>query len=172
MKLFVSIDLPEQAQKKLDLWLPELSGLKKVKPKQLHLTLLFLGKCNSDQKSEIIHKLKKIPFEPFKMEIRGVSTFPAKKNPRVIWAGVEKNSELIILQQQISETLQKYTLEIKKQSFIPHITLGRVNNTLPDNFFNQIIQPEPVKLDIDFFTLKKSYQKAGATVHKVLWKFE
>lgn len=60
MRLFISIDLPEEVQNELSSWIPDLPGIRKVKPEQLHLTLQFLGKCKMEQKDVIINKLTTI----------------------------------------------------------------------------------------------------------------
>lgn len=173
MRLFVSIDLPDHLQQELDSWLPaDIPGIKKTDPNNLHLTLQFIGKCNPDHKDVIINKLKMISFSAFSMLIDGVGVFPDERNPRIIWAGVRDNEELMILQKRVNEELQEFLYEHKKRAFKPHITLGRFDKDADTGFLNEYEQRSPIQLDVNYFTLKRSILKQDGVQHKILWKFD
>lgn len=113
-----------------------------------------------------------INLQPFRMVIKGIGAFPNRKNPAVIWAGVEKNTELMELQRRVSNLTKEYANEFKKRSFKPHITLGRVKNEEKVDFFDEPGQKEEIVVNVHYFTLKKSELKAEGSRHKLLWKFE
>lgn len=172
MRLFVSIDLPETVQKKLHGWLPDHSGLRYTPQKQLHLTLLFLGECTTEEKNVIIGKLSDITFNPFELMISDLGSFPDRKNPRVIWAGVKKNPDLPKLQKQISSTLKGFAEENENREFHPHITLARTNKRFIYKQTDQLYEPgEPISFNVDSFSLKKSVLSPEGSMHSVVNKF-
>lgn len=172
MRLFVSIDLPEEIQKYLQGWLPALPGLRYTKKEQLHLTLLFIGESDEDQVCLITEKLRTVQFEPFQMVIKGVGAFPGRKNPRVIWAGVEENDELMDLQKQISKKLSGFIDEGGNHSFKPHITLARATRQFrfkkSDGLFEK---SESLSLTVASVSLKKSILSQEGSTHTVLETF-
>jgi RNA 2',3'-cyclic 3'-phosphodiesterase len=172
MRLFVSIDLPQAEQNKLAQWLPGLPELKKTAAEQLHLTLFFLGECSGQEKDEIIARLSGIPFEPFTMAIDGIGAFPDRKNPRVIWAGVDKTIKLMKLQERIQSAVSEYNPEAAGRSFIPHITLARIKGRFDSGRHPGLFQTEEfITVPVHHFSLKKSILRPEGSVHKVVRKF-
>ena len=172
MRLFVSIDLPKEVQENLQYWLPSLPELRNTKKEQLHLTLLFIGESDEDQVCLITEKLHTVQFEPFQMVIKGVGAFPGRKNPRVIWAGVEENDELMDLQKQISIKLSGFIDEAGNHSFKPHITLARVNRHFRFNKSDALFEKsESVSLTVASVSLKKSILSQEGSTHTVLETF-
>ena len=65
---------------------------------------------------------------PFNLRIRGVGAFPNLNSPRVIWCGVEGETEkLSSLQAKVEDACASLGFEREARSFHPHLTLGRVN---------------------------------------------
>lgn len=171
MRLFTCIELTESIQKELDSWIPDRSLLRKPKPEQLHLTLLFLGECTPYQKDDIIRELENITVEPFELKIEDMGAFPDQKNPRVIWAGVEMGPKLTDLQQNVLDSLSGYIPDNQKKRFKPHITLARVKGDMNSRTKAKIFQPHgPLKLKVDHLTLKKSTLKSSGSEHHVVWR--
>lgn len=174
MRLFVSIDLPEEVLKEIQSWLPEQEGWKKASIHQMHLTLVFLGNCSEREKEEIHKKLSEIKFTPFEMVIEGVGAFPNESSPRIIWAGVNQSEELMDLQGRISDLLADHIKSKHTHSYIPHITLARkksrkrINHTV-----KQTLQKETGKLvlNVESFQLKQSILKSSGSEHRVLYRY-
>ena len=172
MRLFISIDLPGWVREKLHGWLPDQHGLRYTKEEQLHLTLLFLGKSDEDQKNVIAKRLGSIQFEPFKLAIQGIGAFPNRKNPRVIWAGVKKNDELKYLQNQISEKLSGFVDDGGNDAFKPHITLARVTKRFRLKRSDKLFEKEEsISLKVASVSLKKSILSQEGSTHTVLETF-
>src|SRR5690348_7723728 len=76
----------------------------------LHLTIKFLGEKTDIEVKDIIFDLKKINFASFKMIFNNVGVFPHIKSPRIIWLGLddESNRKLNDLYIQINAVLKKY----------------------------------------------------------------
>jgi len=172
MRLFVSIDLPGGVQEKLYSWLPDLPDLRYQKKEQLHLTLLFIGESDEDQVCLITERLRSVQFEPFDMVIEGVGAFSGRKNPRVIWAGVKKNDELMRLQKQISEKLFGFVDGGANHLFKPHITLARATRHFRFKKSDKLFEKsESVSLIVASVSLKRSILSQKGSTHTVLETF-
>ena len=168
MRLFISIELPGRVREKLHGWLPDKHGLRYTKQEQLHLTLLFLGECDEDQKNVIAKRLSAIQFEPFELVIRGIGAFPNRENPRVIWAGVKKNDELKHLQNQISEKLSGFVDDGGNDAFKPHITLARAAKRFRLKRSDKLFEKEEsISLRVASVSLKKSILSQEGSTHTV-----
>jgi 2'-5' RNA ligase len=171
MRLFVSVDLPAEIRRTLFGWLPSLPHLRYEKEEKLHLTLLFLGECDDDQIDSIKQRLRTIDFEPFWITVRGIGAFPYRKNPRVLWAGVEKSDELNDLQRQVRGLLSAFVNQKGNPPFKPHITLARTKKGFSEQATENLFKmTEPLSVKIQSVTLKKSELTDEGSIHFVLEK--
>ena len=106
-----------------------ISGVKWVKPDNIHLTLKFIGSIEED----VIEQIKGIITEiaskaqPFKIRLSSAGAFPTPERPRVIWIGIEEGGkESSELACSIEEELGKLGIEKESRAFHPHLTLARV----------------------------------------------
>jgi RNA 2',3'-cyclic 3'-phosphodiesterase len=65
---------------------------------------------------------------PFYINIYGTGLFPNRKNPRVIWAGVQDPEILRNLKRDIEKAMSAFGHEEDNKEFTPHLTLGRVRS--------------------------------------------
>jgi 2'-5' RNA ligase len=105
-----------------------------VAPQNLHVTLKFLGETPINEAPEICEAVRRAAEEmpPFDLAFRGLGAFPSPEKPRTIWLGVsEGEAEMVELAERIDSSLAKlgYARELRK--FSPHLTIGRVRETLP-----------------------------------------
>ena len=133
-----------------------------VKPENLHITLKFLG----DVKEEKIEKIKKVLQDianscaTFKVKIKGTGTFPERRTPRVIWAGIEDSPELSSLQERIEKALSRLGFKQEERGFKGHITLARIKEPegtqrLTD-YLSRFREKEFGQMDVKEFVLMKS----------------
>lgn len=121
MRLFIAIDLDQEDYfKQIQGQIPE---TKVTYPKVFHLTLKFLGE--TDKKDEIIKALEKIKFKPFILKTTEIGVFPSENYIRIVWLGLEDNSDLNKLQEDIERALEQFDFK-KDHKFHPHITLARI----------------------------------------------
>lgn len=133
MRIFIAIDLEENIKKELSLLIEKLKRVSKnvkwVKKEGMHLTLKFLGEVAEDNIPKIESLLRKTSerHNSFPLHLLGIGTFPpGKKNPRVLWVGIEENKRLEAFQAQIEEGLAKLGFPKEKREYHPHLTLGRI----------------------------------------------
>ena len=101
-----------------------------VKPGHLHLTLRFIGEADAALGERIQTVLDRpIALPPFPMTIEGTGTFPPKRPPRVIWAGITHGLEpLRALEREVRTRLDPLISAADERDYHPHVTLGRVKN--------------------------------------------
>lgn len=126
LRLFVAIDLPETIKTQLKALCVDLAGAKWISHPQMHLTLRFIGDADATQQAHLQAGLASIHATPFKFGLRGIGQFPPKGKPRVIWVGVEADTELYDLQKQIEQVVSAIGFEPADHAFSPHITLARL----------------------------------------------
>ncbi len=171
MRYFLAIPLLEETKQKLhkiNSELSEFKDLKFVNPDNMHLTLLFLGENNAEEK---IKELKKIKFKPFKIKTEKISTFPEEGKIRLVWVTLKESKELMELQRKISKLFN-----IKKE-FKPHITLARIKRIdkkhraeLENKIKNMKLNN--ITINVNNFKLYSSELTVLGPVHRVVEYFE
>ncbi len=94
----------------------------------LHLTLRFLGETTHFQLAEIIKMIEIISkrFQPFHFELKGVSVFKKKTQPRVLFVSIKNELVLKQLAAEILEMSKTLGFNVEEINFNPHLTLGRI----------------------------------------------
>ncbi|MEJ2690628.1 MAG: RNA 2',3'-cyclic phosphodiesterase [Deltaproteobacteria bacterium] len=124
-RLFVAIDFPEDIIQQLTRMCYGLPGARWVDEDQLHLTLRFIGEVDGAQLKEIKDELATIKVAAFRLTLKGIGHFPPRKNPRVLWAGVDKNDTLLLLKNKVDAAISRTGLPGDDRKFAPHVTLAR-----------------------------------------------
>lgn len=107
----------------------ELKGerIKWVDKNGLHVTLLFLGTKNLDEIATIKNKLNAIvsKYTAFRMNLRSLGAFPSMHYPRILWMGINADSNLFDLQKVILNDFHKNNIA-EDYKYTPHLTIGRI----------------------------------------------
>jgi len=135
MRLFVAVDLPDEARQAIavrqKLWAGPLSksrdGLKLVEPPRMHLTLLFIGEAREGSVPAIVESMSApASVAPFDVTFGGVGVFPLRGAPRVLWIGITDGAaHLERLQREVAERVRAAGVAFDDRPFHPHLTLGR-----------------------------------------------
>jgi 2'-5' RNA ligase len=149
IRSFIAIELSDEARAALaDLQ----NRLKAVAPAQVvrwaapesvHLTLHFLGDVAADDVEKIIEliRLAASAYPPFDLTLGGLGCFPNTRRPRIIWAGVSGQTEILLnLQQNLGEKLKAIGFTPEARPYVPHLTVGRVKDGLPQRQLTQLGQ--------------------------------
>jgi len=131
MRLFIGIDFDKETRDKFIQIQEQASGMitkgRLFDPLNFHLTLRFIG----EMPEETIPDIKQAMVEAsesissFEIMINHLGRFQ-KKNKNILWLGSQTNSLLNQLHFNLDNQLEeKIHLTQTKQSFLPHVTLGR-----------------------------------------------
>jgi len=138
MRVFIAIDINEEIRKGLADLQAELQSkvdIKKgdvtwVNPKNIHLTLKFLGEIKDKEVVDICNVTKEASgrHKGFELDIGTVGHFGGK-SARVIWVGTGKGSEnLLELQRDLEQQLDSAGWPAEQRQFSGHLTLCRIRN--------------------------------------------
>jgi 2'-5' RNA ligase len=186
LRTFIAINLNPELKETLSNLIEELKRLdparksvRWVNQQAMHLTLKFLGEIDESQVEQIKKALEQISdgSRTFTMEIRGTGYFPPdKRNPRVLWLGIEEEKSLQILQSRLEEEMEKLGFPKENRKFHPHLTLGRVK--IPSNLREIMLHLEQYgsqkfgEMEVRKITFFKSVLKPTGAEYSVLSEFE
>ena len=139
IRTFIALPLPEEWTGALNRTISRLkralpNGIRWVDPAGIHLTLKFLGNTDPGLTDQIIAGLayRLAAATAPQLTLDGLGTFPAGRNPRVIWAGVSGDpSALEALHHCAEAAAVSLGWPPEQRPFRPHLTLGRVRDGVP-----------------------------------------
>ncbi|PKB63575.1 MAG: 2'-5' RNA ligase [SAR202 cluster bacterium Io17-Chloro-G2] len=148
VRAFIAIDVPSEVRQIMAVTMRELAdqipgSVRWVDPQGIHLTLKFLGDIPAQDVEHIVAALKtpvrQVP--GFSIHLTGLGMFPNNRRPRVLWAGVDGQLDTLTnLQQCVEGVLSELNYATERQTFSPHLTLGRVRERISPGARRRIIQ--------------------------------
>lgn len=136
MRAFVALEVPGNVLASLAAFQVELAAsgadVKLVERENLHFTVKFLGEISEGEAREADSRLKRLSLKSARVEVRGVGAFPSPSRPRVVWAGVSKEHEGLVIPtaNEVIASLDGIG-ERDQRPFQLHLTLARVRS--PNN---------------------------------------
>jgi len=138
MRVFIAIDIDEKTrsaiadvQQQLNAKVDIKKGdVKWVEPKNIHLTLKFLGEIDDSKLPEIQEITKDVAevHKNFALDIESVGSFGGR-SAKVVWIGAGKGAdELIVLQKDLDGRLEQSGYPKEDREFSAHLTICRVRN--------------------------------------------
>lgn len=178
-RAFIAIDLPgsvksflSEAQEALKLY-----GfrVKWVRPQNIHLTLKFLGNTATADADKIAEAMtlavRDCPVVA--LAAKGIGVFPDFRRPRVIWAGLNGQLEILAnLQRTLDDHLVDLGFPREARAFKSHLTLGRVKGKIPSARMKTAIdklkefESEPFEVN-QIILFKSELRPSGAIYSKV-----
>jgi 2'-5' RNA ligase len=168
MRLFVGIDLPWSLRERLAGLAGGIPGARWVPSENYHVTLRFIGEVAAHQAEEIDHALAALRARGFPLTLVGIGVFSKAGRQTTLWAGVERQPQLDLLQSKVETALQRAGLEPERRRFAPHVTLARLDNAAETKLAgfvqaHNLFRTEPVP--IEHFTLFSSRLGKEASVY-------
>ena len=125
MRLFVALSIPVDVRENLSSMIDELRRAdarpRWVNPRNLHITLKFIGEVSPDRVTEISAALGTVhATQHVKLGFRGIGFFPNARRPSVAWVGIESSPNLAPLASDVNLALSP---------FVPHLTVARFAET-------------------------------------------
>lgn len=174
-RLFVAIELPDYIKQALVKLKERISGTRWVEPRNMHLTVRFMGNVEVALEEPILQKLSAIEIKSFFLPVEGVGVFPRKGRPKVIWAGLgNAHPHLFQLKKQVDDALYAIGIEPETQAYHPHLTLARCSGTsigaaLHYQKRHKDFQTAPFK--VQAFVLFQSKLTSGGPIHDAIREF-
>jgi len=126
VRTFIAIELPETVKEEIAAFQKEIKkslSLRFVSPKNLHLTLFFLGETEKIRLPEVIEAVRagSRGIKPFYLSLTKPEFFP-----HGLWFKIGGQVEVLEkLYEQIKEELKTRSFPLEERPFNPHVTVGR-----------------------------------------------
>lgn len=150
------------------------ADVKLVEPKNIHLTLKFLGDSDENQIGTIegIIKESVTNITPFPITLKGTGVFPNEKYLKVIWIGIINGNILEKIANSLDEKLVALGFKKEQHSYSAHLTIGRVRTAKNKERLLTVIKShnniEFLQQEIRAVTLKKSDLKPTGPIYTTL----
>jgi len=136
--------------------------VKLVEPKNVHITLKFLGDTEEALIDEIENIMKNAvkDIKPFKVKLSSAGVFPNQNYIKVVWIGIQNGEVIGEIANNIDEPLAKLGFERERRRFSPHLTIARVKTAKNKEKLMQIVnnysEIEFKEMEINSIKLKQS----------------
>jgi 2'-5' RNA ligase len=159
MRLFIALPLGHDAERYLgsiiDDLRPHADAVKWVASQNIHLTVRFLGDTEEQRVPKIQELLDKVAsaHNTVATTIDRLGAFPNLRRPRVLWAGINGNVEMLEkLARQVELGVRKLRFEKESKGFKPHLTIGRIRKPqnlerLAARMESYTMEPLPIRFD-------------------------
>jgi len=149
------------------------ADLNLVEPRNIHITLRFLGDITPSMVDKIGQEMQNITFKSFDVEIKGVGVFPNLRYAKVIWAGIQEGEEeLGEIFGQLEPRLRLLGFAPDTKGFSPHLTIARVrsgrNKSELTTSVTEMNAFEFGKVKAESLRLKKSVLTPQGPIYSVL----
>ncbi|MCR9222272.1 MAG: RNA 2',3'-cyclic phosphodiesterase [Alphaproteobacteria bacterium] len=169
VRLFVALPVPEAIRDNLALLCNGLPGARWVPPENFHITLRFIGEVDHDLGHDVHDALARIDAPEQEIALEGFDWFGAKQRPSSLIVKVRKTDALSHLQRKIESAVVRAGLKPESRKFCPHITLGRLKQTLlsdVERYIRERRLGEPRRFDADRFTLYSSFLSSNGPIYE------
>jgi 2'-5' RNA ligase len=175
-RLFVALDLPAAVKHSLEPLAKGLGDVRWLSPDQQHLTLRFIGDVDNGMLNDVAEALATVPARPFELTLKGLGHFPPRGEPRVLWAGVEKNAELAGLKRRIDGALKQAGTPPEPRKFAPHVTIARMRAPLSPTRLGTYLMRHSLYRSAPFpissFHLYSSWLRSDGAEHQLEASYE
>ncbi|MBX7077096.1 MAG: RNA 2',3'-cyclic phosphodiesterase [Methanobacteriaceae archaeon] len=152
------------------------ANIKYVTADNMHLTLKFFGDVSEDKLNKIEKATNNVlkDFSQFNLRVEGMGTFPNSDHIKVIWVGIDNNSELELLEKKLDNEFNKLGFK-KERNYTSHLTIGRMKNAKNKQKVQKIIQENNEvfigEMTVDKLHLKKSTLTSNGPIYEDLKVF-
>jgi len=178
VRTFIAIPIPEECRKLLEQMQGDLRACRPdvrwVSVSSIHLTLKFLGEADPEILPDLAQAIESAveTRTGFELRLRGIGCFPNQKNPRVVWCGIDGETECLSeLAWKVETACASFGFAPENRDFRPHLTLGRVKgkrNLQPLVDCIKIGSDLECRFEADHFNIYKSTLKPQGAIYTIL----
>ncbi len=139
VRVFVACEVPGEVQRAIGEITDKLKETSDddvlwVRSDGVHVTLKFLGEVSQKKLPAIKMALQEavVRHSPFNLELSNIGTFGGREGLRTMWVGIAGDVlRLEAMVRDVNLALSVVGFEPDRRPFRPHLTLGRVRDTVP-----------------------------------------
>ncbi|GIL41021.1 RNA 2',3'-cyclic phosphodiesterase [Roseiterribacter gracilis] len=126
MRLFVALELPDDARDALVQLQGGLPGARWVERENLHVTLRFVGAVDALIADDLAAALAAIDAPKVEFAIQGAGRFASRDKARALYAAIAHSPSLDHLHAKVERAAIAAGLDPEPRRFTPHVTLARL----------------------------------------------
>jgi RNA 2',3'-cyclic 3'-phosphodiesterase len=142
---------------------------------KVHLTLKFIGEVKEDLLESIINELNFLEhFNKINCSTEGFGFFfKAKDEPRILWLGLDVDSSINRIVEELNQRLSKFSIPIEHRKFKAHLTLLRIKKSVPKDFIEKFSNTEfhKIKFTASEIDLMQSELSSQGSTYKEIKKY-
>lgn len=127
IRLFVGLELPDEVAARLGGLAVGIPGARWVEPRNLHITLRFIGEVDEGMGHDIHDSLAEIAEPALPVALEGVGLFGGRQ-AHTLFAGVERSPALVHLRDKVERAVVRTGQPPEPRKFNPHVTLARLKD--------------------------------------------
>ena len=179
MRLFVALEPNSRAVTSLTELVRRLAPIAPicwVHPKNMHISLKYIGDWEEDRLDEVVDALNSVRFVgTLKFALAGLGFYPTAQDPRVFWVIAERTPSLLQLASRIDMALTRLGVAPEVRSYFPHLTLGRLPAGCDLTELHEAIEELPSRdfgfIEPDSFALYSSRRTPQGPVYTQIEEF-
>lgn len=176
LRAFIAVDLSESVRSSLgqvqEVLKRQRFRVKWVPPANIHLTLKFLGTIEEVDVEKISGAMAQAAKDRKVLSLvtKGIGVFPDLRRPRVIWAGLSGQLEML---QDMQRSLEGHLADLgfpkESRGFKAHLTLGRIKGKIDSDLLKAAMSKfsgfESKPFDVNRIILFKSELRPSGAVY-------
>lgn len=175
LRLFFAIDINEEVRHALTQLISQLRAevwgkkVHWVKPKNLHITLRFIGQCDAGKIPALVLAVQQAisDTKPFSVELDKVCLLPSTMNSHAIILNMIPSKELFTLAGAVETAVTTLGFSAEKRPYFPHITLARIKKKTIPSITKKIV-PSANTIGVDKIVLLNSEDGERDKSYKLL----
>lgn len=129
IRLFVGLALPADLCAVLAERQNGVPGARWVEPRNLHVTLRFIGEVDEAAAADIDARLAEVRAPAPPVVLTGLGRFGDDRRARILYVGVDPGPALIHLRDKVESACVRAGVAPERRRFKPHVTLARFSGT-------------------------------------------
>lgn len=135
-----------------------------VRPRNLHMTLAFLGEVTAQAETCLCARAAEVEFEPFELSLDLLDYF---SRPQIVWVGCSKvPAALDDLQESLCAAVRECLPNWQCGDFTPHVTLSR------NASYHAPALLEPLRWTVDKICLVQSEPAEAGSNYEIVKVFD
>jgi 2'-5' RNA ligase len=170
IRLFAGIGLDPALAAQLEPLASGIPGARWIEPRNMHVTLRFIGEVEEGLALELHDLLAAISVPAFDLTLEGLGTFGSRK-PRSLWAGVAREPAMRRLHEKIESAMVHGGCPPEPRRFTPHVTLARLKDAPVSRIQEFIAGNSPFRAGpcrVTCFTLFRSHLSRSGSEYEAL----
>lgn len=138
MRIFIAYRMDEQAKNEIHFIQEQVKPIypngRFKQPKNMHMTLKFIGEVTMDQYERLITEIDRTicEYEGLNIELNQLGFFGNSTKKHTLWIGCQAQPSMIQMSEEMTRCAISAGISVNQTPFVPHITLAQHGTLLSE----------------------------------------